>query len=56
MTELTHMVQYRRTSGNCDLGWHTMAAFDCKTVAVRYMKECQSGHRDLEYRVRKVVS
>jgi hypothetical protein len=56
MEELTHMVQYRRTSGTCDLGWHTIAAFDCSSAADHYRKECEgyAKQRDYEYRVREI--
>lgn len=56
MEELTHMVQYRRTTGNCDLGWHTIAAFDCSSAADHYCKECYDYARqaDYEYRVREI--
>jgi hypothetical protein len=53
--ELTHMVQHRRTSGNFDRGWHTMAAFDVESIALHYAAECTiraNGDGDeIEYRV-----
>ena len=53
--ELEYAVEYRRTTGNCDLGWHTIAAFDVKGIAQRYKRDCEiikSG--GVEYRVRKI--
>jgi hypothetical protein len=55
MEELTHKVQYRRKTGNCDLGWHTMAAFDCEIIADQYCRQCMEGREDFEYRVTPVT-
>lgn len=53
MEELSHMVQYRRTKQQYDVGWHTMAAFDCEQAAKAYMAECRESSQDnIEYRVR----
>jgi hypothetical protein len=57
LSELTHIVQYRRLEQDYDVGWHIMAAFDCERPARMYMAECREGARGLsniEYRVRKV--
>jgi len=55
LSELTHAVQYRRMSGEYDLGWHTMAAFDVETVALKYARDCERGGMEgLEYRVRDI--
>lgn len=50
--ELEAVVQCRRTEGNFDLGWHTIAAFDSKAVAIRYAGECRADRPPcFEYRV-----
>ena len=53
LNELTHAVQYRYHYATCDVGWHTMAAFDSEQVATGYMCECRDDgdHDHLEYRV-----
>ena len=54
MYELTHAVQWRNTGAKCDVGWHTIAAFDSEPIAAQYMRECIEFNgfvRDWEYRV-----
>lgn len=50
LDELTHVVQARRKEGDCDLGWHTIAAFNVKIVAEHYARDC-SVFQSYEYRV-----
>ena len=53
MEELTHMVQCRRLNATCDVGWHTIAAFDCEPIADSYAKECAGNTDSFEYRVQR---
>lgn len=49
LEELTSAVQYRRTEGEFDRGWHTLAAFDVRKIAEKYRDDC--ARDGFEYRV-----
>jgi hypothetical protein len=53
--ELTHKVECRRLNATCDVGWHTIAAFNSEVVAERYASDCAYANRHYEYRVAVVA-